>query len=179
MLTKPALVAAMVLLYRLARLDVETDPRAATCVVVASGGYPGSYSTGFPIDGIDRAEPPLHMLGDRLQHAGQLRVQVVDQVDEQGLRRLGPTGRAELVLPVMADDQVLHQHLQFRRELRQAGQLGDVLIPVDRVGVAGHAGVVHQITAGQPRVMHGQRIADLVHQYDLAATVTSRRRARR
>jgi phosphoribosylamine--glycine ligase len=34
------------------------DPaaRAAVCVVVASGGYPGRYPTGLPIDGIDEAE---------------------------------------------------------------------------------------------------------------------------
>jgi len=30
--------------------------RAAVCVVVASGGYPGHYPTGMPIDGIDEAE---------------------------------------------------------------------------------------------------------------------------
>jgi phosphoribosylamine--glycine ligase len=30
--------------------------RAAVCVVVSSGGYPGRYPTGVPIDGIDEAE---------------------------------------------------------------------------------------------------------------------------
>jgi phosphoribosylamine--glycine ligase len=30
--------------------------RAAVCVVVASGGYPGRYPTGLPIEGIDEAE---------------------------------------------------------------------------------------------------------------------------
>src|SRR3989442_10071320 len=30
--------------------------RAAVCVVVASGGYPGRHPTGAPIDGIDEAE---------------------------------------------------------------------------------------------------------------------------
>jgi phosphoribosylamine--glycine ligase len=31
-------------------------PDAAVCVVIASGGYPGEYRTGVPIEGIERAE---------------------------------------------------------------------------------------------------------------------------
>ena len=34
-------------------IDVEWDPRAALGVVLASGGYPGSYDTGAPISGLD------------------------------------------------------------------------------------------------------------------------------
>ena len=33
-------------------IDVEWDPRAALGVVLASGGYPGSYDTGAPINGL-------------------------------------------------------------------------------------------------------------------------------
>ena len=32
---------------------VETDPRAAVCVMCVSGGYPGHYGKGFPITGAD------------------------------------------------------------------------------------------------------------------------------
>lgn len=39
-----------------ADLDIEQDNRAATCVVMASGGYPEAFDTGFPISGIDLAE---------------------------------------------------------------------------------------------------------------------------
>ncbi len=42
------------------RLDevgqVEWDPRPAVCVVMSSGGYPGSYEKGYPIGGLDEAE---------------------------------------------------------------------------------------------------------------------------
>jgi phosphoribosylamine--glycine ligase len=40
----------------IADVPTELDGRAATCVVVASGGYPGSYETGFPVTGLDEAE---------------------------------------------------------------------------------------------------------------------------
>src|SRR5262249_33646576 len=35
--------------------DVSTPTRAAVCVAVASGGYPGAYATGVPITGVDDA----------------------------------------------------------------------------------------------------------------------------
>jgi phosphoribosylamine---glycine ligase len=34
---------------------LEFDPRPAVCVVLASGGYPGPYETGKPIEGLDAA----------------------------------------------------------------------------------------------------------------------------
>lgn len=40
---------------RLAEIDLEWDARPAVCVVMASGGYPGSYKTGYPIHGLDEA----------------------------------------------------------------------------------------------------------------------------
>jgi phosphoribosylamine--glycine ligase len=40
---------------RLADVQAKWSPRSAVCVVMASGGYPGNYPTGLPIDGLDRA----------------------------------------------------------------------------------------------------------------------------
>jgi len=37
---------------RLEELDICWDPRPACCVVMASGGYPGSYRKGIPIEGL-------------------------------------------------------------------------------------------------------------------------------
>ena len=45
-------------------------PEAAACVVVASGGYPGRYPTGLPIEGIERAEARPAV---RVFHAGTAR----------------------------------------------------------------------------------------------------------
>ena len=42
---------------RLETLDLPQPSGAATCVVLASGGYPGSYAKGVPISGIDETGP--------------------------------------------------------------------------------------------------------------------------
>ncbi|MGE5608339.1 MAG: phosphoribosylamine--glycine ligase [Bacillota bacterium] len=41
---------------RLHKMDLQWDPRPALCVIAASGGYPGSYKTGVPITGIEKAD---------------------------------------------------------------------------------------------------------------------------
>lgn len=48
----------------LAQRDIEFDNRSAVCVMLVSGGYPGSYQKGYPISGIDQVE------GSVVFHAG-------------------------------------------------------------------------------------------------------------
>jgi phosphoribosylamine---glycine ligase len=50
--------------------SVAWRPEPAVCVVIASGGYPGEYRTGLPIEGIERAE--AHP-GVTVFHAGTAR----------------------------------------------------------------------------------------------------------
>jgi phosphoribosylamine--glycine ligase len=53
--------------HRLDKVTVEFDERPSVCVVMASGGYPGSYTKGFEITGIDAADA----MGDvKVFHAG-------------------------------------------------------------------------------------------------------------
>jgi phosphoribosylamine--glycine ligase len=40
---------------RLDRVDLSWDSRVACCVVVCSGGYPGAYRVGLPIEGLEEA----------------------------------------------------------------------------------------------------------------------------
>ncbi|MFZ0216781.1 MAG: phosphoribosylamine--glycine ligase [Candidatus Dormiibacterota bacterium] len=49
-------------------LEVAISPRPAVGVVVASGGYPGAYATGYAISGLDRLAP-----GTLCFHAGTAR----------------------------------------------------------------------------------------------------------
>lgn len=39
---------------KLSDLDIEWDDGACACVIMASGGYPGKYEKGLPIEGLDR-----------------------------------------------------------------------------------------------------------------------------
>jgi len=39
--------------------DLRWRDGAAVCVVLASGGYPGAYATGQPIDGLERVPPDV------------------------------------------------------------------------------------------------------------------------
>jgi len=41
---------------RLGELTLEWDARSAVCVVAASGGYPGAYTKGLPITGLDAVD---------------------------------------------------------------------------------------------------------------------------
>jgi phosphoribosylamine--glycine ligase len=73
---------------RLEKIEVEWSRERTVCVVMASEGYPGSYKTGHPIEGLEKASARR---GVTVFHAGTLR-------DQEGrLRTAG--GR---VLSVMA-----------------------------------------------------------------------------
>src|SRR5258705_471279 len=41
---------------RLNKIDLNWDPRPAICVVAASGGYSGSFKSGVPISGVEKAD---------------------------------------------------------------------------------------------------------------------------
>ncbi|MBC7807716.1 MAG: phosphoribosylamine--glycine ligase, partial [Akkermansiaceae bacterium] len=78
--------------------DVELDKvpvtfadRAAVCVVLASGGYPGPYETGKPIKGLDAAG---NMDAVAVYHAGTNRNEAGETVTDGG-RVLGVTATGE------------------------------------------------------------------------------------
>ncbi|MBT4364908.1 MAG: phosphoribosylamine--glycine ligase, partial [Desulfobacteraceae bacterium] len=52
---------------RLHECSLEIDERASVCVVMASGGYPGSYKKGMPISGLESARRMKHTV---VFHAG-------------------------------------------------------------------------------------------------------------
>jgi len=65
---------------------MEIDPRPTVCVVMASGGYPGAYTKGHPIEGIDAAEKDFGVV---VFHAGTARSE--ERLVNGGGRVLGVT----------------------------------------------------------------------------------------
>ncbi|WP_306296763.1 phosphoribosylamine--glycine ligase [Candidatus Entotheonella palauensis] len=67
-------------------------PEAAVCVVMASGGYPGTYRKGFPVEGLEHAST---MENTWVFHAGTARQ--ADRITTNGGRVLGVTARGASV----------------------------------------------------------------------------------
>jgi phosphoribosylamine--glycine ligase len=72
---------------QLANVDAKWKSDSAVCVVLASGGYPGSYATGLPISGLDRVPEGITVF-----HAGTR--QENGRVVTAGGRVLGVTALA-------------------------------------------------------------------------------------
>ncbi|HDZ19837.1 hypothetical protein LCGC14_0321280 [marine sediment metagenome] len=91
---KSDLLEAMVAVaeHRLDEVTLEWDPRPAVCVVMASGGYPGSYEKGREITGIADADA----LDDvKVFHAGTAMVD--GKLVNNGGRVLGVTASGETI----------------------------------------------------------------------------------
>ncbi|MBN2475509.1 MAG: phosphoribosylamine--glycine ligase [Pirellulales bacterium] len=78
---------------RLDRIEpLQWDPRPAVCVVMASEGYPGSYTTGHPIRGLDAA---AQLPDVKVFHAGTKRVN--DQIVNAGGRVVNVTALGDSI----------------------------------------------------------------------------------
>ncbi len=76
----------------LSGIELEWHDQAAVCVVMASGGYPGDFAKGFPIDGLEQAA----VIDDLVVfHAGTS--QQGGRFVNSGGRVLGVTGRGPTV----------------------------------------------------------------------------------
>jgi len=82
--------------HRLDQLHVEWHDDHAVCVVMTSGGYPGSYQNGFPIHGLES-----HALeGVTVFHAGTMKKN--QEIVTAGGRVLGVTGRGKTLAEAQA-----------------------------------------------------------------------------
>ncbi|MEK9624159.1 MAG: phosphoribosylamine--glycine ligase, partial [Halieaceae bacterium] len=101
------------------RLDEHTaqwDPRPAVGVVLAAGGYPGSYEKGHPIAGLDTDWPA----STKVFHAGTR--QDSDAITTQGGRvlcvsALGDSIRDAIDAAYRGVDQISWQGMVFRRDI--------------------------------------------------------------
>ena len=77
---------------KLDEVTLEWDPRPAVCVVMSSGGYPGSYDKGFEITGIEEADALPDV---KVFHAGT--AILGDKLVTNGGRVLGVTALGETI----------------------------------------------------------------------------------
>jgi phosphoribosylamine---glycine ligase len=82
--------------HRLDQLRVEWHDDHAVCVVMTSGGYPGSYQNGFPISGLESHD----MEGATVFHAGTTKKN--HEIVTAGGRVLGITGRGKTLAEAQA-----------------------------------------------------------------------------
>ena len=85
-------VIEAILDQKLARIEVKWKPESAVCVVMASGGYPGSYGKGKAITGLDAAAKHDQVI---VFHAGTAKKNGAIVTD--GGRVLGVTGLGPVI----------------------------------------------------------------------------------
>lgn len=101
----------------LADTPVEFASGAACCVVLASGGYPVSYKSGYPISGLDEAGKTATVF-----HAG---TKLADgQIVTAGGRVLGVTATADTLEAAIdkayqAADKITFTDMHMRRDIGQ------------------------------------------------------------
>ncbi|MEL6615342.1 MAG: phosphoribosylamine--glycine ligase [Bacteroidota bacterium] len=99
--------------------EAEISPEAAACVVLASGGYPGSYEKGKPISGLREASAVATVI-----HAGTAYED--DAVVTSGGRVLGIVGQGETLAEALhaayaGADAVAFEGKTLRRDIGQKG----------------------------------------------------------
>jgi phosphoribosylamine--glycine ligase len=102
---------------RLGEVTARWREEVAVCVVMASGGYPGSYTSGKAITGLERADATVFHAGTKLD-GGQL---VTGGGRVLGVTALGgdlPAARAKAYAAVEA---IHFQGAQFRRDIAVKG----------------------------------------------------------
>lgn len=93
---------------RLARASLQWDERASVCVVMASGGYPGSYEKGKPITGLEEAAGMKDVV---VFHAGTAAVD--GRIVTNGGRVLGVTALGSTVAAAKARAYGAVRKIQF------------------------------------------------------------------
>lgn len=109
---------------QLGTVEPRWSEEVSTCIVLASGGYPGAYEKGKPISGLAEAAA---VPGVVLFHAGTNRSADGQSILTNGGRVLGVTARAATLaeattLAYRAVDLIQFEGIQFRRDI--GGRMG-------------------------------------------------------
>ncbi|MHB8962089.1 MAG: phosphoribosylamine--glycine ligase [Saccharofermentanales bacterium] len=101
---------------RLGEIDIRWSGRSSCCVVIASGGYPGAYETGYPITGLDKTDCLVFHAGTRFSKDTDRRIVT------SGGRVLGITGIADDIQDAISIayrnvDRIHFNDMHFRRDI--------------------------------------------------------------
>lgn len=101
----------------LGRTELKWSPTASVCVVMASGGYPGSYAKGKVISGLDEA---AKLPNTKVFHAGTARAG--EQIVTSGGRVLGVTAwgkdlKSAQAAAYAAAEKIHFEGAQFRKDI--------------------------------------------------------------
>lgn len=111
---------------KLDRIDMKIDPRPTVCVVMASGGYPGSYENGKIIKGLSKI---TEIEGVEVFHAGTARKNgrtVTNGGRVLGITAVGKTLREAISKSYSAVDQINWTNCYFRRDIGGKALQGSV-----------------------------------------------------
>lgn len=100
---------------RLEQLKIEWYPQTAVCVVLAAGGYPGSYQKGMVIEGLDRLTQEVLVF-----HAGTTRRDgriVTNGGRVLGVTALGDTIQTAIDRAYAAVEQIKFADMHYRRDI--------------------------------------------------------------
>src|SRR5438876_437862 len=106
---------------RLVASKLRWKPGASACVVLASGGYPGKFQTGKPVDGLASAE---QIAGVKVLHAGTKRVgnEIVTSGGRVlGVTAVGPTLGAALGSAYAAAEKIRFDRMHYRKDIGRQG----------------------------------------------------------
>lgn len=117
----------------LSDLDVKWSDKASCCVVLASGGYPGKYSTGYRINGLDKTDGTVFHAGTKLANPESVTANGNDpgaapEYVTAGGRVLGVTALGD-TLPVAIDaaykavEPIEFENMYFRRDIGRKNRL--------------------------------------------------------
>jgi phosphoribosylamine--glycine ligase len=107
---------------RLDKCRLDIDERASVCVVMASGGYPGAYSKGIPIFGLEDVRKLKNVI---VFHAGTSFANgTTESVVTNGGRVLGVTALGDSVKEAIATayhavSKITWEGVQYRRDIGQ------------------------------------------------------------
>lgn len=102
------------------RIELKWDERAAVCVVMASGGYPGAIQKGFEIRGIDGADGSGNGANVKVFHAGTTLKDgkvVTSGGRVLGVTALGATVKEAQALAYQAVERISFEGAQYRRDI--------------------------------------------------------------